>query len=376
MFLCARAHTLCMFLCACAHVTHVSVCVLCALKCVYTHSLPVLPGQAEIPVPILISLVDVFKQHLSSRLTVLPLVEHLLLDGCYLVIAQLLLQIPRQRLRGHLEIPLVVLEDGRLVVLVEVEGKHVRVLEGVAALRQRVHGLAQELHLDPRHAVLDLHLVHRLFDLLIEGLFHAARCVVVCIAVVVVQVALKGHARMARLLCLVCAILLLVKAVAVVPAAAVRLPRPHAHPAELVLARLASACHVVAATIFFDGRLALWALLCVCGYPVGRLAVIRTLLEPLLEHAALDWVVWLLQAPKAEHVTTQAGDGFRCRDDDLGRIVTARRWAPLYMLVDAHKGLCDKILVLLKHGRVLQKIRYGQLINKNAAVCCRASNLL
>ena len=48
--------------------------------------------------------------------------------------------------------------DG-LVVLLEVEGKHVGIHKGLAAQTQDVDGFLQELNLDPRHVVL-LHLLH------------------------------------------------------------------------------------------------------------------------------------------------------------------------------------------------------------------------
>lgn len=66
--------------------------------------------------------------------------------------------------------------------------------------------------------------------------------------------------------CLLACILAIhvVEAVAGVPRAPVRLPCAHAHPAELVLACLAPADHVVAAAVLLNGHAALGALLQKC----------------------------------------------------------------------------------------------------------------
>ena len=70
-----------------------------------------------------------------------------------------------------------------------------------------------------------------------------------------------------------------------------RLPGPQAHPAELVLAALVLAYHVVAATVLLDDGAALGALLGVGRDPVGGLAVVVALLDPLADQAAPDRVV-------------------------------------------------------------------------------------
>lgn len=56
--------------------------------------------------------------------------------------------------------------------------------------------------------------------------------------------------------------------VTVIPAATVRFPGPEAHPAEVGLAVLVLANHVVTAAIFLNGHVAFRTLLRVGGYPV------------------------------------------------------------------------------------------------------------
>jgi len=101
---------------------------------------------------------------------------------------------------------------------------------------------------------------------------------------------------------------LLLKAIAVVPARAMLGPNAHAHPAEFVPAF--AACHVVASAILLDCRIALGALLCICGYPVRSLRVILALLHPLLHEAAWCRLVICEGAAEAEVVSTVALHGW------------------------------------------------------------------
>ena len=55
------------------------------------------------------------------------------------------------------------LKDNGLIVLVEVEGEHVGIHEGLATLAQHVDCLAQELYLYPGHVLL-LHGFHLILD--------------------------------------------------------------------------------------------------------------------------------------------------------------------------------------------------------------------
>ena len=54
-----------------------------------------------------------------------------------------------QTLDGHLQIPLVILEDLRQVVSLQIKGKGVGPFQGLPTLLQRLRGRIQELHLDP-----------------------------------------------------------------------------------------------------------------------------------------------------------------------------------------------------------------------------------
>ena len=80
------------------------------------------------------------------------------------------------------------------------------------------------------------------------------------------------------------------------------LPGSQAHPAEVRLAGLVLADHVVAAAVLLDGGAALGALLGVGGDPVARLTVVVTLLDPLLDQMASDRVVPVFAAVEAERV--------------------------------------------------------------------------
>ena len=83
------------------------------------------------------------------------------------------------------------LKDDGLVVLLEVEGEDVGEHECGATLTQHVHGLLQELHLDPGHVVM-LHLLHLGLDPGVQLVLEAQRLHVVHVTVAVEQVPLQG----------------------------------------------------------------------------------------------------------------------------------------------------------------------------------------
>lgn len=58
-----------------------------------------------------------------------------------------------------------------------------------------------------------------------------------------------------------------------------RLPGPQTDPAEVGLAVLVLAYHVVAAAILLDGYVALWALLSISSYPVRCFRVVVAFLK-------------------------------------------------------------------------------------------------
>ena len=63
---------------------------------------------------------------------------------------------------------------------------------------------------------------------------------------------------------------------------------------------------MIATSILLNGCSTLWTLLGVRGDPVARLTVIVTLLDPLLDKVASDWIVPVLTAGKAEGMAAGA----------------------------------------------------------------------
>lgn len=100
-------------------------------------------------------------------LTVPILILHLLFNVNGIVRRDVALQITGQLFDRDLQVGLVVLEYDRVVVLLQVEGKCIRVHESLTAEAQNVDGLAKELDFDPGHVVL-LHLFHLLADCVVQ----------------------------------------------------------------------------------------------------------------------------------------------------------------------------------------------------------------
>ena len=148
---------------------------------------------------------------------------------------------------------------------------YVGILEHPAAIDKLLHGLQDELYVHPSQGAVLLHLYHASFGALPLLGGELARALVVGVALVVVQVSLEFA------LCLGYAVPLLSVApalppVAVVVAAGRRtvvIPVAEANPAKIGLAHFAG--DVVAALVFFDARIALWALFGVGEDPVSRL---------------------------------------------------------------------------------------------------------
>lgn len=114
---------------------------------------------------------------------------------------------------------------------------------------------------------------------------------------------------------------LFLETIALVPAGTVLRPRSHAHPAELVLALLASHMagvsldedlegpNSLAATILLNRRLAFGALLGMSVQPVCSLRVVGTLLLPQLDNLAQHWsVVGSIPATETKVVPALARD--------------------------------------------------------------------
>jgi hypothetical protein len=166
-----------------------------------------------------------------------------------------------------------------------------------------------------RHTCRVLQLLHLLLRLKVDVLVKLGRLLVVCVAIVVMQVTLERLPRLClRVPCIGSA--LLFEPVAVVPARAMLRPDAHAHPAELVSAFPAR--HVIAASVLLDGGVTPRALLCVCRYPVGGLGVVLALLEPPLHQRAWRWLVVVQCTAKTKIMPTVAMDCRNC----LGKILT------------------------------------------------------
>jgi len=98
---------------------------------------------------------------------------------------------------------------------------------------------------------------------------------VVCPAVVVMEVSLQGDPTLRlRIACIYRC--LVVESVAVVPLCAVFRPRSHANPAELMFAFLT--CHMVASAVLLNGTLTLCTFFGVSLDPVGSLTVVLAFL--------------------------------------------------------------------------------------------------
>ena len=90
---------------------------------------------------------------------------------------------------------------------------------------------------------------------------------------------------------------------------------------------------MVAAAVLLDGGLALGALFRVGVDPVGRLGVVITLLDPLADEGALDWVVPVLGAGEAEGVATLALHRAAVHVADPSRVIAVGRRAPAHQPV-------------------------------------------
>eukprot|EP00053_Salpingoeca_punica_P013055 m.117559 g.117559 ORF g.117559 m.117559 type:complete len:547 (-) comp16100_c1_seq2:152-1792(-) len=317
-----------------------------------------------------VALLDVLHQRLAALLAVLCAVQHGAAQRRDVVRPGIALQVARQRLCGHLQVLLVVLEDDALVVGLEIKGKRVCVAQRGAALAQDVEGSAQELDLHPREAgflQLSLLLLQQLLQLLLQ----LAALRVVGIPVVVEEVAIQSVTLL--LLCVAGGHrLLVVKPAAVVPAAAVRRPWTKADPAKLVPAAAVVAGHVVAAAVLLDGALAFGADFRVGRNPVGRLAVVGALLQPHQQHLALEGRVRRLQAAEAEVEAARAAHGLGLDDAETHGVFAAGARTPLDVPIALDKGLGDKVLVFAEGLLVLENPRDGELVHENVALGCRA----
>jgi len=268
-------------------------------------------------------------------------------------------------LSSRLQILLVVLKYSRLIIFAEVIGEHVSVHQCTPALAENVQTFLEELHLNPGHVVL-LHLLHLVLHHRVQLRLKLQRLQVVHVSVAVEEVALEGGS--AGLLVVTVALrLVLVIPVAVVPGATMGLPGSKAHPAEIGLAALVFADHVVAPSILLDGSSTLWALLGVRRDPVARLAVVVALLDPLLDEVAPDGVVPVLAAGEAEGVTTGALHRPRLHMLHLYCVAAVRTRTPTEQPVALDKAVGDEVLVLQLDPGVGDKSHHGLVVDDDLA---------
>ena len=163
-------------------------------------------------------------------------------------------------------------------------------------------------------------------------------------------------------------------------------PGSQAHPAELILAGLVLAEHVVTASILFNDGATFGTLLGVGGDPVARLAVVIALLDPFLDQMTSDRVMPVLTAVEAEAVVTPTLDRLgvhmlRQENDyletdidinpvshlNLDSIAAVRTGAPLEQSVALHEAVGDEVLVLELDPGVCDEGHHGLVIHHDVA---------
>ena len=85
-------------------------------------------------------------------------------------------------------------------------------------------------------------------------------------------------------------------------------PRTQTHPAKVSFAGLVLANHVITATILLNGGSTSWAFFGICRYPIGRLGIVVTLLDPFLDQMTTDWIMPILRTCKTKGMATAAFD--------------------------------------------------------------------
>lgn len=151
-----------------------------------------------------------------------------------------------------------------------------------------------------------------------------------------------------------------------------RLPGTETDPTELVLAVLVLAHHMVAAAVLLNRHTALGTLFGIGRDPVGRLGVVIALLDPLLEPTALDRIVPVLAAGKAEHMTAFAVNASRLRIRHLHRIGAVDGRTPTQQLVAFHEAVGDQLLVLDPHSRIYHQLGDGHIVHQYITAVRRA----
>lgn len=193
------------------------------------------------------------------------------------------------------------------------------------------------------------------------------RLPVVHVTIAVMQVALQR--RTGLLLIVTCSLrVVLVKAVAVVPSGAVRLPSPEAHPAEFGAARRVFTQHVVAATVLLDRGTASGAFFRVGDDPVRRFRVILTLLHPLLQVRAQRRVVPVTTTDETELATTLAHNATRFPLINADRILAVWPGTPRHQAIAHNEAICDVLLKTLSNTIIVDQLSHNVVLNQNVAV--------
>ena len=110
-------------------------------------------------------------------------------------------------------------------------------------------------------------------------------------------------------------------------------------------------CHVVAATVLFDCRVAFRAFFCVGGNPVSRLGVVFALFDPLLNQAARRWLMIIQRTAETEAMVANTIDGrhdtsqVSLFDRALNGILTIWCWAPFQVLPIINIGTSEQDVV-------------------------------
>lgn len=141
--------------------------------------------------------------------------------------------------------------------------------------------------------------------------------------------------------------------VAVVPRAAMRLPRSQTHPTEVSFASLVLTNHVIAAPVLLNGGVTLGTLLGVGRDPVAGLTVVVTLLDPFLDEVTSDGVVPVLSTVETEHMVAPTLDRLGLHVLDLDSVVTVGAGTPAEQSVALDKTVGDELLVLELDPRLL-----------------------
>ena len=104
--------------------------------------------------------------------------------------------------------------------------------------------------------------------------------------------------------------------------------------------------HVVATAIFLNRGFTLGTFLCVGRDPVGGLAIIITLFDPLLDEVAADRVVPVFATAKAEDVGAATSDRPGLHVLHLDGVRAVWSGAPLHQSVALDEIVADEVMVL------------------------------